>query len=35
MFLWDKKPWGQELVVSVMGEGRIVYIGVSAGSCHP
>lgn len=31
----DKKPWGQELVVSVMEEGRIVYIGISAGGCHP
>lgn len=33
MFLWDKKPWGQELVVSVMGEGS-VYTGARAGARH-
>lgn len=22
MFWWGKKPWGQELVLPVMGEGR-------------
>lgn len=24
MVLWDKKPRGQELVVTVMGDGRII-----------